>query len=51
MSFKIKKRICHKCGDPNAKYYYKEWWCGHTRDLKGVCKNQKERKNKTDNNT
>jgi len=34
---KIKqKRVCHKCGSP-SKFFYKEWWCGHTKDLKGVC--------------
>ena len=45
-----KPHLCNVCKEKGT-FYYKEWWCGHTRDLKGVCKNQKERKNKTDNNT
>ena len=44
------KRVCHVCGSP-AKFFYEKWWCTHTRDLKGLCPNQKERKNKTNNNT
>jgi len=53
MSFKTeqrKERKCSVCGE-QAKFFYKQWWCGHTRDLKGVCNNKKERKNETDNNT
>jgi|TARA_R110000851_G_scaffold108522_3_gene229894 hypothetical protein len=45
-----KKRICHKCGEP-ATYFYKQWWCGHTKDLKGVCTESKRGKNETNNNT
>ena len=44
------KRVCKECGKP-ATYFYEQWWCGHTRDLKGVCVNKKERKNETNNNT
>tara|TARA_R110000772_G_scaffold219981_1_gene330544 strand:+ start:217 stop:354 length:138 start_codon:yes stop_codon:yes gene_type:complete len=44
MKFEAKERKCNKCGEP-AKFYYKEWWCGHTKDLKGVCiKPKNERK-------
>jgi len=43
------KRVCKECGEP-AKFFYKDWYCGHTRDLKGVCKNKKERENKTPSN-
>jgi hypothetical protein len=44
MKFETKERVCHKCGEP-ATYFYEQWWCGHTRDLKGVCiKPKNERK-------
>tara|TARA_R100001369_G_scaffold26906_2_gene48508 strand:+ start:428 stop:559 length:132 start_codon:yes stop_codon:yes gene_type:complete len=37
-----KKRICHKCGE-SATYFYKQWWCGHTRELQGFCKNERKK--------
>ena len=43
-----KERICHQCGGP-AKYFYKQWYCTHTRDLKGLCRNKK-REDKCESN-
>jgi len=40
--FSIKKRVCAECGSP-ATYFYKQWWCGHTRELKGVCSKTNEK--------
>ena len=53
MSFKTeqrKERKCSVCGKP-AKFFFKVWFCGHTKDLKGVCTESKRGKNETNNNT
>jgi len=53
---KIGKAICHKCGDSAKFNCGGKWYCAYTTEmgnfnLVGYCKNEKERKNKTNSNT
>jgi len=41
-NFNTQKRVCAECG-ARATYFYKQWWCGHTRELKGICINNKKK--------
>jgi len=43
------KRVCKECGGP-AKFFYRDWYCTHTTDLKGLCKNQKQKEKLESNN-
>ncbi len=38
-----KPHLCHICQE-EGKFFYKKWWCGHDKHLKGVCGNDKREK-------
>ncbi len=38
-----KPHLCHICQE-EGKFFYKKWWCGHDKHLKGVCSNDKREK-------
>jgi len=38
-----KPHLCHVCKEKGM-FYYKKWWCGHDKNLNGVCNNDQRKK-------